>query len=203
MDTSKYEWSKSPEGGYWDVYRREFGFSVSEGFLHVKLGAQTHDSSTTKDWCKHLPWTQWRHVRHSFYGLDGQHVSTIPDTGKGYRLDPGRFERERAIADATPVASFAFDDFDGERLSVATKIEEREWRFGSGWFKWLSIFRRPKISRSLDLKFSGETGKRKGSWKGGTMGHSIEMLPGELHEAAFKRYCAKHDMKFVEQEPAA
>ena len=27
--------------------------------------------------------------------------------------------------------------------------------------------------------------------KGGTVGHSIDMLPGELHEAAFRRYCEK------------
>lgn len=32
-------------------------------------------------------------------------------------------------------------------------------------------------------------GPEKGSWKGGTIGHSIEMLPDELHEAAFRRYC--------------
>lgn len=44
-------------------------------------------------------------------------------------------------------------------------------------------------SRNLDLRFSGETGREKGSWKGGTIGTSIEMRPGELHEAAFRRYC--------------
>ena len=48
-----------------------------------------------------------------------------------------------------------------------------------------------KIRRSLDLEFSGETGPEKGSWKGGTVGTGIEMLPGELHEAAFRRYCQK------------
>ena len=92
---------------------------------------------------------------------------------------------------------FAFKDFDGEELTARTTIEEREWRFGVGWFAWLSLFRKPKISRYLEIAFSGETGKRKGSWKGGTTGHSIEMLPGELHESAFRRYCTEHDMTFV------
>jgi len=91
----------------------------------------------------------------------------------------------------------AFRDFDGEELTATTHISEHEWHFGEGQFKWLSLFRRPKISRSLDISFSGETGRRKGSWKGGTTGHSIEMLPGELHYAAFQRYCAEHQMTFI------
>lgn len=198
VDTSRHEWA-GPNGGYWDVHCRQYGFSVDDGFLQVFLGAQTHDSSTTQIWCKFLPWKAWRHIRHSFYGLTGEHIATLPDTGKSYLDDPGRFERERAIENATPTVSFEFDDFDGERIVATTRIEEREWRRGEGRFKWLSWFYAPKIDRSLDISFSAETGKRKGSWKGGTVGHSISMLPGELHEAAFRRYCAEHSMTFARQ----
>lgn len=186
---------------YWDITPREYSVSVCDGHLDVCYGRVTHDSRTEQRWGYFLPWTQWRHVRHSFYGLDGEHVATIHDTGKSYRDDPGRFDRERAIADATPTVHFAFKDFDGEELSARTRIEEREWRFGTGWFKCLALFRRPRIRRDLDIWFSGETGKRKGSWKGGTIGHSIAMLPGELHEAAFRRYCDDHNMTFVGPTP--
>lgn len=188
---------------YWDIDRRRFGFSYVDGFLMVYRGRSTMDSSTDRTWGKHLPWTQWRHVRHSFYGLKGEHVATIPDTGKPYLGDPGRWEHERAIREATPTVSFEFDDYDGERIIAKTKIEEREWHFGAGWFEWLSLFRAPKISRSLDIDFSAETGRRKGSWKGGTVGHAIEMRPGELHEAAFRRYCAEHEMTFAGSVPGA
>lgn len=202
VDTSKYEWSKNPAGGYWDIYRRAYGFSLAEdGFLMVFHGAQTFDSSTDHVWGKFLPWTQWRHVRRSFYGLNGEHFATLQDAGKRWPSDQDewqrRWDRERAIRDAVPTAAFVFDDFDGERITATTRIEESEWRFGTGWFKWLSLFRKPRIDRSLDIQFSAETGSRKGSWKGGTVGHSITMLPGELHEAAFRRYCAEHDMTFV------
>ena len=194
VDTSRYEWSKSERGGYWDIHPRAYGFSCSEGFLQVFLGAQTHDSSTTQDWCKFLPWTQWRHVRHSLYGLDGELFTHLK---QGIRYDsPERAERD-ALEEASPLARFEFQDFDGERITATTKIEEREWKFGTGWFKWLSLFRKPKISRSLDIRFSAETGDRKGSWKGGTVGHSIKMLPGELHKEAFLRYCAEHQMTFI------
>lgn len=182
---------------YWSIDRRKYGFSLFDGHLDVSLGRQTMDSSTEQRWGCFLPWTQWRHVRHSFYGIDGQHVATLPETGKSYRGDLTRWRREQAIADATPTVVFAFDDYDGERITATTKIEEREWHFGTGWFKWLSLFRKPSVSRSLDLSFSAEVGPRKGSWKGGTLGHGIEMLPGELHEAAFRRYCDQNDLTFI------
>ena len=179
---------------YWDIDERQYGFSCQEGFLSVYFGRQTHDSSTEQRWGYFLPWTQWRFIRHSLYGLAGEHVWTQPRSSEGSRL--GGYEALAAAQDACPSVTFAFDDFDGQSLTVRTMIEEREWWFGEGWFKWLSLFRPAKIRRSLDLRFSGETGRRKGSWKGGTVGHSIDMLPGELHEHAFRRYCAERGMVF-------
>lgn len=196
VDTSKYEWSKNPAGGYWDIEPRQFGVQLSDGFLQVFLGPQTNDSLTTKSWCCHLPWTQWRFVRQSWYGPTGQHIETLwqsKDRALRSAQSDWRYEFEKTLAKTR----FEFDDFDGERIEVATHIEEREWRFGEGWFKWMSLFRRPRVIRSLDLEFSKEVGREKGSWKGGTMGHGIDMLPGELHEAAFKRYCEQHQLKFV------
>lgn len=186
--------------GYWDMHRREYGFTLSEGSLHLHYGAQTHDSTTDKVKVWFLPWRSWRHVRRSLYDLNGDHFFTFPErTASRLGLTAGRnsWEAEKAVEDACPKASFDFDDYDGERIVAVTRIEEREWRLGEGRFKWFSFFRRPNISRSLDIRFSKETGNRKGSWKGGTIGHSIAMLPGELHEAAFRRYCAEHQMTFV------
>ena len=179
---------------YWDVYEREYGFSCSERFLQLKLGRQTHDSTTTQSKGYFLPWTQWRFIRWSMYDTAGAHFWTEP---KRFAGTPYDFMASTVARDTCPSATFAFKDFDGEELTANTVIEEREWKFGEGWFKWLSAFRRRKIRRVLDIQFSGETGQRKGSWKGGTIGHSIDMLPGELHEAAFKRYCQQHDMTFV------
>lgn len=166
---------------YWYVNPRKFGLSLSDGHLSVYFGRETHDSSTDQRWGCFLPWTQWRHVRRSLYDLKGELHETVPEKAE--------YQTWKAMEEKCPSASFAFEDHDGERLTATTRIEEREWHFGTGWFKWLSWFRRPKIRRSLDIDFSGETGTEKGSWKGGTTGTSIDMLPGELHEAAFRRYC--------------
>jgi hypothetical protein len=174
---------------YWDVETREYGFSYADGFLQINYGICPCDSSRDQTWSKHLPWTQWSHVRHSLYGLQGEHFWTEPKGAK--------WEAYREAKDACPHMKFAFEDHDGEQLVATTLIEEREWHFGTGWFKWLSWFCRPKIRRSLDLEFSGETGPEKGSWKGGTMGTGIDMLPDDLHEAAFRRYCnQEHRSKY-------
>lgn len=180
---------------YFNEHEREFGVTLVDGHLSVMHGPQTHDSSTTKRWGYFLPWMQWRHVRHSFYGLAGEHFWTEPSR----RQVPAReaWDKLQQMESACPTVVFAFMDYDGEHLEATTRIDEREWRLGEGWFKWLSLFRRAKVRRSLSIEFSGETGPEKGSWKGGTTGTGIEMLPGELHEAAFRRYCAQqHRAKY-------
>lgn len=207
---------------YWEIYQRAYGFQLSKSgdvgnsdFLQLyygRAGGSMMDSSIEQRWSCFLPWTQWRHVRRSFYGLQGEIVATAPRT-VSYALDGGKtYEAERQMEDATPTASFAIKDHDGEELTATTRIEEREWWAGVGYFKWLAWFRKSKIHRSLDIRFSGETGPEKGSWKGGTIGTSIEMLPGELHEAAFRRYCEedhrskhrKYRVQFIEAlSPAA
>jgi len=185
---------------YYHMYQREFGFSLSASgrgaaadYLSIKYGAQTHDSRTDMNKGYFLPWVSWRHVRHSLYDLDGNLYAHIPESHRTL----GLFEERKAIEDGCPSLTFAFIDFDGEPLTAKTRIEEREWRLGESWFKWLSMFRKPMIRRSLVIEFSGETGDRKGSWKGGTTGTSIDMLPSELHASAFRRYCDGHEMTFI------
>lgn len=196
VDCSMHEWSTSINKGYWDKHANEYGFSISDGYLHVSHGPQTHDSLTTKSFCKAIPWQQWRFIRQSWYGPTGQHIETLweGDSREVRRAQSDwRYEFEKTLAKT----SFQIKDYDGKVITVDTNIEEREWRFGEGWFKWLSWFRKPMIRRVLNMAFREEVGTEKGSWKGGLMGTSIDMLPYELHESALRRYCeqehrAKH-----------
>lgn len=170
-------------GGYWNVWRREYEVYVNEGAMHLHYGPQTHDSLTTKSKCYFLPWKQWRHVRHTMYGLSGEQFWTEA-TKPRRNWDDWHKAREQC-----PKAKFLIEDYDAARIVATTYVEEREWRFGEKWCSWLSLFRRPKIKRSLSIDFAAEVGLDKGSWKGGMTGHGIDMLPGELHEDAFRRYC--------------
>lgn len=195
-DLSNVEWAKKDGvSGYWEIHEREYGFSCSDGFFQLFFGRQTDDSSTEQRWGKFLPWTQWRAVRHSLYDEAGRHYADMPDIG--VRYTEGRWERDRAIKDGCPVVKFTFEDYDGEVLVATTRIEEGEHWLGVGWFRWLAWFAKARLYRSLDISFSDETGERKGSWKGGVLSTGIEMLPGELHEAAFRRYCAANKMTFL------
>ena len=169
----------------------EYGVTFSERALHVYYGAQTHSSCTTKSWCCFLPWLAWRYVRMTLYTTTGAHFWTER------AAERGAWEAMDAVRTACPKARFDFEDYDGERITATTHIEEREWRLGERPFRWLSWFRRPRIRRDLSIKFSAEVGPEKGSWKGGTTEHSIEMLPGESCEAAFARYCTQeHRAKY-------
>ena len=180
---------------YYAVDEREFGFSLSDmgngyDFLQIRYGRQTHDSSTDKSWCKSLPWKQWDCVRNSVYTPDGKHFASEP---KGNKRD---FREWWDLKESCPVVHFGFEDYDGKMIVATCRIEEMEWHRGEGWFRWLKWFFPRKIRRSLDLQFSAEVGPEKGSWKGGTTGHGIEMLDGETPRQAFERYCAnEHDAR--------
>ena len=175
---------------YYEVFPREYGFSFDrEGSLHMYFGAQTHDSRSTKGRTFFLPWANWRFIEKRWFGLNGELLRA------GGRH--GEFDSDYEFERTMPKASFAFDDYDGKRIRADTHIEEREWKFGTGWFSWLSLFRPKEVRRSLSINFSEEVGPEKGSWKGGVCGHGIDMLPGELHEAAFRRYCEQeHRSKY-------
>lgn len=189
VDISHYKWATNP--GYWEEHKKEYGLQLSDGFLQVFFGPQTDDSCTTKDWCYHLPWTQWTFHRHSLYNEAGLHYWT-QSQAKDIGLD--KYQELSVVRHECPSVVFQFRDFDGELVEARTQIEEREWHRGTGAFKWLRWVWPSRVDRSLELKFSSEVGPRKGSWKGGTVGHGIRMLPNELHKGAFLRYCAEHNM---------
>lgn len=193
VDTSR--WSENPNAGYWDTGSREYGFTISSCHLSVGLGRVTNDSSTEQRWGCFLPWTQWRFIAHRFYDADGKLAYT--DTRRG-PLEIEDHQAHWAARDAVSTVDFRFTDYDGEELIAKTRIEEYEHKFGEGWFKWLSLFRRSRVRRSLNIRFSGETGPRKGSWKGGVIGHGISIDDiDEDHEEAFRRYCGEHKMTFL------
>lgn len=176
--------------GYWEIHERRFGLSLSDmgngyDFFQLFFGSQTDDSSTTKSWSRHLPWKQWQSVRYSVYAPDGIFYASE------MRGHPNAFIDFWDTKKYCPSSSFRFEDYDGELIVATCVIEEREWHKGVGWFKWLKWFSKPKIRRDLDLQFSAEVGPEKGSWKGGTIGHGIDMLPDESPIEAFRRYCAK------------
>lgn len=194
---------------YFNYFEREYGFSLSDGdFFQLYYGIQSGfgnlpEGVEEQSWCKHLPWKQWNHVRYSIYKPDGEHYWTEPKREKGKPVD---FDSGFKAKDDCPKTHYLFEDYDGQKITATCMITEREWHKGEGSFKWLKYFYPAKIVRSLDLSFNAEVGPEKGSWKGGTIGHAIEMNKGETPERAFRRYCEidherkgkKFSLKFIQ-----
>lgn len=174
---------------YEEVHARHYGIIYAERTLHVHYGPETMDSSTSKSRCYFIPWMERRMVRHSLYTPEGALFANLSGIGN--------WQTEHILRDACPVLKFRFNDFDGEEIVATCRVEEREWKHGTSWCKWISLFRRPEIVRSLNLQFSAEVGERKGSWKGGTVGHGITMKSDESVPDAFRRYCEEQKLKFI------
>lgn len=75
------------------------------------------------------------------------------------------------------------DKYDGEIIPTTIYVEQIEWR--PKWLKWTSLF--AKVSTTIDVHFSKEVGKEKGSWKGGVIGCSYDLLPNETPLECLKR----------------
>lgn len=188
-------WTKLKPGGKYGEHERTWGFAItgqgdtigsdySYDAIHVKFGIQTYDSSTEKDWFKTFPWKDWEMIRHSVHAPDGHLYAT-------WDQDKPRWPDFCEKCEECPKVHFKFRDYDGKEIVATCYIEEREWRRGREPFEWLRFFYPPIIRRSLDLRFDAEVGPEKGSWKGGTLGTSCEMLEGDTPETAFKRWCDK------------
>lgn len=97
---------------YYEVFPREYGFCLNEGFLTIFFGAQTHDSITTQSKSWFLPWTQWQFVRQSLYNPDGSHFWTEDKNNRNFKIES---ERRHAV----PKVEFLLDDYDGERIKAS------------------------------------------------------------------------------------
>ena len=197
VDTSHYEWAKpNPDGtkGYWHVIVRSYGIDFSTDSLHVHYGIQPGEwHSNDRKNSDHTkvffyPWKLKTRVRYSFYKPDGTHQHTLYE--KNHRID---FKAIQLAEKLVPKIRFRFKDFDGEEIEATCYITEMEWHQGTGICKWLRYFIKPLVVRSLDIRFDKEVGYEKGSWKGGTLGHSIEMMVDETAAQAFRRYGRSYD----------
>lgn len=185
-----------PNRGYTKSIAKDYGFTIYDNILFLHYGIQPgcwisndrKNSDHTFVW--YFPWTQTRHVRHDLYNLDGTYFATVEGAN---RLNSNWSKSYEQLVKAVPKIRFQFCDFDGEVIEAECYISEREWHHGSGWFKWLSWFHKPIISRCLEISFNKEVGYEKGSWKGGTMGHGIELRPNESPYSAFCRYGTEYD----------
>ena len=196
VDTSKYEWSTNPKGGYWEYIKREYGIYMAEDAIHIRYGIQpgcwSSRDKKNSDHSKVL-WIPWKHMTYQhekFFTPDWHFYDIVHPKNRRGALN---FEMERQVRDNVPKIKFKFNDYDGEEIIATCYISQRVWRRGTSWCKWIGYIRKPLERYYLDIEFSKEVGYEKGSWKGGTVGHSIEIGYLENPLEAFKRYGSAED----------
>lgn len=190
IDCSKYKWSTSPYEGYTNYIPRVYGFSVDRTALHLYYGIQP-GSWSSKDpknsdhsKCFFLPWNESRRIHIDYMNPDGTLFERYYDNKNGSI----NFEWMEKIRENIPKVKFSFKDFDGEENVATCYLETSMYRRGSSWCKFLGYAIPPKFYRNMEIQFDKETGREKGSWKGGITGTSIEYIPGETMLETFKRY---------------
>lgn len=177
---------------YIDYTRKEYGVYLFDNHFNIQYGRSTHDSSTEQRWSFFLPWTEYKYLGIKLFNIDGSLHKDIPNKRGDYK------DVEQARSEVSKVA-FLLKDFDDEEIVALCHIEERRWDLGVGICSWLNYVTPRRYRRVLSYDFSDEVGKRKGSWKGGTISSSIEMKDNEPPEAAIRRMCKEENMTFVSQ----
>lgn len=195
----KEKWLTIDGKQYRDTIQRSYGFSFFEDALHLSYGIQPGC------WCQDDPENS-DHTKVLFYFWNydfvDQKVFDINQeryvTGKKWReLRDQMYRRENNFS-TLPKTDFLVYEFftyydPHNNCNVFAKAYVEEYSWIRGKYKWMkSIFglfdRFRLVRRSLNVEFSDETGPRKGSWKGGTIGCSLDMIPGESTEAAIERF---------------
>ncbi len=135
-----------------------------------------------RSWRWYMPWTYaWESTEHLAHDLKTVIVKEQKQKGKRdwFAYDKQRQEYEK---NHTQVYDYTYRLKNGEvqHRKASVTIERRTW-----YMRWLPC--KKKVITSIDINFDGEVGERSGSWKGGTIGCSYEMLPNETPEQCLRR----------------
>jgi hypothetical protein len=104
--------------------------------------------------------------------------------GRGHKIID-RWEesfKARLLTEVHPYLYILKDGTNQPRTATIT-YETRNWR--RKWLKFTDLFSYTRPTISID--FDREIGERSGSWKGGTVGCSFDLKPGETGEQALRR----------------
>lgn len=71
----------------------------------------------------------------------------------------------------------------GGNESVNATVSMRRWVYSMAWFPFVK-----KTIQDIDIEFHEEVGSEKGSWKGGVVGTSFQMLKDETMDQAYHRF---------------
>lgn len=146
----------------------KWGISIHNNTFWIYRGGKGNMGGGNKWWTWNIPFITKEWVRTSILLKDGTWEHETKGNRKDFYEDKWKEKQQYWEYNYT-------DKYDGEVIPTKIYVDEREWR--PKWLKFASVF--AKTRRTIDVHFSKECGKRKGSWKGGTIGCGYELLKNE------------------------
>lgn len=171
-----------------EKFPKVFGWYLYDGHHFVlQYGARTHSSSDTKQWSTFLPWTQQRLFEKVLIDANTEQPYYISMANKKGHVDFNDWYKQK---EAMPKRLYQLLDYDGAEITAEVFASEMTYLRGTGSFHWVSWFTKPIVYRHIDISFSAEVGRQKGSWKGGILGTSYPIPMGQTADQAMRLYVA-------------
>ena len=171
----KLPW-KSKRFPHGDCDAPKWGISIFDNTFWIHRGGNGNMNGGCKWWTWDLPFFSKVHVKHTVETMSG-----MVDSESLGSKDPYVY-----YSNDERVKKYHYtytDSYDGEVVGCTYWKEYREWR--PKWLTWISWFATKR--NYIEIEFDKEVGKEKGSWKGGCVGCSYDLLPGETPEECIRR----------------
>lgn len=185
---------------YTTYFSREYGISTYDGHLFLQYGPQKgvkcEDRFEDCSKCIEIPWVNYRQTKFQIRTTGG--VIHWEQPNDKLLKNTTIFEQIRLAKRSCPKPVYTLLDYDGTLVRASVVVYYREYRLGINWFKWLGYIIPKRIYRSLNVVYTEEVGKKKESWKGGTLECTYPMLKNETAYDAFVRLCQEENLRIVE-----
>lgn len=162
IDIWGFSWMNGPDWGFWES-------------LHLNWG------SKCKIIC--MPWSWDHYSTDTLIDPELNEWYRHPKT-KGFDAFAEQMEYVKQLR-WTETHKYLYFLKSGEvqKRNASIYVQRMEWRWL--WFKWLPLIRKQR--QFIHVDFDGEVGEKTGSWKGGCIGCSYDMKPGETPAQTLRR----------------
>lgn len=154
----------------------KWGMAIHNNTFWLYKGGKGNMNGGNNWWTWNIPFITKEWVRTSILLKDHTWEHETPGLSKSF------YNQEWKDSQASWEYNYT-DSYDGEVIPTTIYVVEREWR--PKWLTWTRLF--SETNKIIDVHFSKECGNRKGNWKGGTLGCSYKILPGETPLDCLKR----------------
>lgn len=156
-----------------------YGFATHNNTFWIYKGGDYKDGQCQNQWISwYLPFFSYDFDGHWIKDKDLNWVKMKFKQNDG-RPDSWDFRKDGAYVEVHPYKYTLNNGVVQERTATCT-VEKRLWH--RKWFPFLK-----KQSHVIDIEFDDEVGERSGSWKGGTLGCSWDMLPDDTILTSLRR----------------